>query len=183
MNAIIEQDQFLPGLSLPETETFDDWRSLGAQLCRAKKQVDFLIGDWLRDGKRFGEKAMEEAQRIFLSDKPRFAPIVAVCERFPKPKRHTKLSFGHHAAVMPIKQDDEAERLLQKAELRRLTQAELRADVRAIIRATEPSWYDDDIVDQEYRSIMQPWNRASTLEARNLAAEAIAESHFEIVPL
>lgn len=42
MNTITQQDQFIPGLQLPPTETFDDWRNLGRKLCMSARAVNWL---------------------------------------------------------------------------------------------------------------------------------------------
>lgn len=182
MTAMVEQDQFLPGMSLPATETFADWQSLGRRLCMGARTINWLIGDWLIDGaERFGDKAREEAQSIFRSDVDRFAPIVDTCRRFPEPKRHPALTFGHHQAVMAVADDAEAEKLLARAEADGFTVAALKAEVR-VSRAPQSFLPDDDPTDGAYRQIIQAWNRAP-VAARELAAESIAESHLGVIDL
>lgn len=183
MNAPIPQEQFLPGLALPATETFADWQALGRRLCLGARAINWLIGDWLIDGaERFGEKAREEAQSIFRSDVDRFAPIVDTCRRFPEPKRHHALTFGHHLAVMAIDDDTAAEQLLTMAEENRLTTAALKAEVKVIRSESRLPLTDDDPEDTAMRHIAQAWNRAP--KASRLAfLELAQESDLGVIDL
>lgn len=184
MNAIIEQDQFLPGLSLPVTPTFEDWRDLGRRLCMGARAVNWLIGDWLIDGaERFGEKARAEAQSIFRSDVARFDPILRTCRRFPREKRHESLTFGHHLAVSVVDDDIEAEKLLEQAEQTGATVAMLRATVR-VTSATSylPGLDDDDPVDTAMRRIVQAWNLAGKA-ARQDFVELLKDSDMGVIEL
>lgn len=181
MNAMTPIGQM--ALSLPHTETFDDWSNLGRRLCASSRVINWLIGDWLIEGSdRFGEKARNEANTIFRSDVERFAPIVDTCRRFPEPKRHQSLTFGHHLAVMAIEDDDQAEQLLTRAENDRLTTAALKAEVKVIRSQDRLPLVDDDPVDLGYRRMAQAWNLASR-ESRELFAESVAESHMGVIEL
>lgn len=186
MNAIsnIEHDQFLPGLSLPATRTFDDWRDLGRRLCMGARAVNWLIGDWMIEGaERFGEKAREEAQSIFRSDVPRFDPIVRTCRRFPREKRREHLSFGHHLAVSDVDDDAEAEKLLEQAEQTGATVAMLRATVRVSSTTNYlPGMDDDDPVDTAMRRIVQAWNLAGKA-ARQDFVELLKGSDMGVIEL
>lgn len=184
MNAIIEQDQFLPGLSLPETETFDDWRNLGRKLCMSARAVNWLIGDWLIDGaERFGDQAREEAQAIFRSDVQRFDPIVKTCRRFPPERRHDALTFGHHAAVAAIEDDAEAEKVLTEAEASGATVAMVKATVRVITAETAlPGLEDDDPDDTAMRRMVHAWNLGNR-KSRADFVELIQESDFGVIDL
>jgi hypothetical protein len=182
MNAITQPDAFLPGLTLPQTETFEDWTNLGKRLCVGARTINWLIGDWLIDGsERFGDRAREEANQIFRSDVDRFAPIVETCRRFPEPRRHPALTFGHHLAVMAISDDDQAEQFLTRAETERLTTAALKAEVRLTFQ--QPRFIeDDDPTDTSMRRIVQAWNLAGA-EARQLFIELAQESHMGVIEL
>lgn len=184
MNSLIEHQQFLPGLSLPRTETFDDWRDLGRRLCMGARAMNWLIGDWLIEGsERFGEKAREEAQEIFRSDVARFDPIVRTCRRFPQSKRRAALTFGHHLAVTSIDDHHQAERVLDEAEETGATVAMVKAKVRVLTEGERlPGMDDDDPVDASYRRIVQAWNLAGH-QARRDFIEAASESHMGMIEL
>lgn len=170
-------------LTLPVTETFDDWRNLGRRLCMGARTINWLIGDWLIQGaERFGEKARDEAQAIFRSDVARFDPIVRTCRRFPDDRRHKALTFGHHLAVMAIEDDAEADTLLDKAETEHLTTAGLKAEVMLARCGVRLPLVDDDPIDTAYRRIVQAWNCAPRA-SRELAAESIEEAELGIIDL
>lgn len=149
-------------LTLPVTETFDEWRNLGRRLCLGARAINWLIGDWMIDGaERFGDQARDEAQAIFQSDVERFDPIVRTCRRFPDDRRHKGLTFSHHLAVMSIDDDAKADDLLAKAETEHLTTAALKAEVMLVRSHTRLPLVDDDPEDTAMRAIAQAWNRAS----------------------
>lgn len=184
MNAIIEQDQFLPGLSLPATETFDDWTALGRRLCMSARAVNWLIGDWLIEGsERFGEQAREEAIAIFRSDVQRFDPIVKTCRRFPPDRRHQALTFGHHAAVSEIP-EDQAEKLLVEAERERVTVSMLKAQVRVMMDGQSKliPLDDDDPDDTAMRRMVHAWNLGNR-KSRQDFVELIQESDMGVIDL
>jgi hypothetical protein len=99
------------------------------------------------------------ANRIFRAHDDRLAPILDVARRFPEGKRHERLKFGHHLAVMAVKDDEQAESLLCEAEEKHLTVAALKAHVgsRPIGRRTCCLM---TIPDAAMRLIAQAWNRA-----------------------
>ena len=152
-------DVALP-LALPATQTFEDWSNLGRRLCSSARKLNWLIGDWLIDGStRFGDGARDEANAIFRADVERFDPILKTCRRFPEDTRHQALTFGHHLAVLPVEDDQEAEAILAEAETNQLTVAAVKAKVR--VRYAPPSFLpDDDPEDTAMRLIAQAWNRA-----------------------
>lgn len=169
-------------LQLPQTDTFDDWSSVGSILCTQARRMNWAIGDWLIDGStRFGDKARDEANRIFRSDVERFDPIVKTCRRFPEEKRHAALTFGHHAAVMTVEDDDEAQALLDQAEAQLLTKAALKAKVR-VTQAAPTFLPDDDPEDAAMRLIAHAWNRAPRA-ARESFIELAAESNLGVIDL
>jgi hypothetical protein len=177
--------QFSLGLDLPDAMSFDDWSALGRKLCMGRRTMNWLIGDWLiwgSDEARFGRKALEEANAIFLADVDRFGPIVETCRRFPEDRRHAALSFGHHLAVMAIEDDGEAERLLAEAEAQRMTAAALKATVRVSTDRQVTMLEDDDPEDAAMRRIVHAWNR-SPRAARQAFLELAQESHMGVIEL
>jgi hypothetical protein len=179
------EEQFSLGFNPPETTSFDEWRDMGRKLCMGRRAVNWLIGDWLiwgSDEKRFGRKALEEANAIFLADVDRFGPIVDTCRRFPETRRHAELSFGHHLAVMTVDDDGEAERLLAEAEAQRMTAAQLKATVRVSTDRQVNMLEDDDPEDAAMRRIVHAWNR-SPRAARQAFLELAQESHMGVIEL
>jgi len=170
-------------LSLPHTSTFEEWSDLGLILCSGARAMNWLIGDWLIAGtESYGTKARDEANRIFRADVERFDPILKTCRRFSEEKRHDRLTFGHHVAVMPIADDTEAEELLVEAERERLTTATLRAKVRVIHHTQSSFMADDDPDDTAMRAIVQAWNRAPRT-AREAFFELAQEIQLGVIDL
>lgn len=170
-------------LALPATETFAEWSELGRSLCAGARAMNWLIGDWLIAGVEVhGQKAREEANRIFRADVERFDPILKTCRRFPEGKRHERLTFGHHVAVMAIPDDEQAEALLTEAEQSRLTIASLKAKVRVEHHQQHSLIDDDDPEDTAMRAIVHAWNRAP-MTARTAFLELASESHMGVIDL
>ena len=171
------------GLSLPETHTFDEWASLGIRLCQGARVINWMIGDWLISGcEQYGDKARDEANAIFRSDVDRFGPIVDTCRRFAGEKRHQALTFGHHMAVMAIKDDGEADQILTEAETQRLTVAAVKAQVRVKTDRQANMLPDDDPEDTAYRRIVQAWNLSSR-DSRKAFLESAQEANMGVIDL
>lgn len=177
-------DQLSLGLRLPADATFEDWSKLGRRLCMGARAINWLIGDWLIAGvEKFGEQARDEANTIFRSDVDRFDPIVRTCRKFPEDRRHDRLSFGHHLAVVTL-EDEEAQKLLSDAEERRLPVREVRREVMAH-RVSSGGFLprdDDDPDDTMMRAIVHAWNRASR-QAREDFLELATEADFGVIDL
>lgn len=177
MNALtpITAAQPMLPLVLPETRTFDEWSSLGRVLLTARRKLNWLVGDWLDRGLTlYGDKARDEANRIYRSDVDRFAPILETCRRFPELARHETLTFEHHAMVRDL-DGQEAEKLLVRAERSHMTVAAFKAEVRVSSNRQTTILEDDDPEDTAMRRIVQAWNQASK-SAREAFLELVVES-------
>lgn len=184
MNALapIGAEPMLP-LSLPETHSFEEWSQLGRLLVAGRRKLDFLTGDWLiRGSTEYGDKARSEANAIFRADVERFGPMLDVCRRFSETRRHDALTFGHHLAVMPIEDDEQAEAMLVEAEASRMTVAAVKAQVRVTTNRQTTILPDDDPEDTAYRRIVQAWNLASR-SSREAFLESAQESHMGVIDL
>lgn len=185
MNALapIGAAQPMLPLVLPETSTFEEWSSLGRLLVSGRRKLDFLTGDWLiRGSTEYGDKARSEANAIFRADVERFGPMLDVCRRFPETRRHEALTFGHHLAVMPVEDDEQAEAILVEAETNRMTVAAVKAQVRVTTNRQTTILPDDDPEDTAYRRIVQAWNRAPR-GVRKLFQEQIEETGLKVIDL
>lgn len=170
-------------LTLPATSTFADWSHLGTILLTARRKVNWLIGDWLDRGLTdYGDKARDEANRIYRSDVDRFAPILETCRRFPEEQRHDLLTFEHHVAVRDIEDDAQAQTMLDKAEADRMTVAALKAEVKVSSNRQTTILPDDDPDDTAYRRIVQAWNLASRA-SREAFLESAQESNMGVIDL
>jgi hypothetical protein len=162
---------------IAEPQTFEGWQDTLTKLVTAGRRINWMIGDCLIAGlEQFGERARDEANRIARLDIDRLGPIVDTCRRFPEPTRHPLLTFGHHLAVMAVKDDSEAQRILTAAETDRMTVAAVKAHVRVSTDRQTTLLPDDDPDDREYRQMAQAWNRCSSISARQMFVEAIEEA-------
>lgn len=120
-------------LDLPDELAFEDWRDLGITLGRADRAVSWWIGDWWAyGGHHYGERA--DVVRDEKWQGPEFQTCKAagwVCSRFERVRRRTLLSFTHHREVAALEPVD-ADRLLDVAEVDKLSAMELRARVRRL---------------------------------------------------
>ena len=196
MNAITEQQQLVRHhgdpdqmwLNLPEDMSFDEWIKLGRLVILRFRRASWDLGDWLKfglDPKRGWEsQELQEALSVIRADAVRLTPVLETCRRFPEEKRHHRLTFAHHAAVMAIDDDAEADALLTEAEREGATVALLKATVRVRTAGDRlPGMVeDDDPIDTAYRRIVQAWNCAPRA-SRELFAESVAESHMGVIEL
>lgn len=167
------------GYVLPPEASFEEWKDTGLQFMMAGRMLNWLIGDWFREGHaRFGAKALAYRNRIFRRDVDRFGPIIEVCARFPQDERHKELTWGHHAVAMEA---DDPHAMLRKAEDEGLTVAALKAAVKVASRQCEMP-IDDDPEDTAYRRIVQAWNLASR-SSREDFLESAQEAGLGVIDL
>lgn len=171
------------GLNLPEIRTLEEWSGALTWLIAIKYRCEFAIGDMIDRGvAQFGTEAFEMANKIFRAHDDRLAPILDVARRFPEGRRHDRLKFGHHLAVMAVKDDEQAETLLREAEEQHLSVAALKAHVRVKTDRQATMLPDDDPMDAQMRLIAQAWNRAP-LAAREEFLALAEEANFGEIDL
>jgi hypothetical protein len=127
------RDEARPVLELREDVPFDEWVSVGHDLCRIHRNVQWCIGDWWRYGLRaYGEAQAQAALSGYALKTCKNAARVA--KSFSEPsRRRASLPWGHHevVAALPATQQDE---LLDLAEKDGLPIKELRQMVRRVSR-------------------------------------------------
>lgn len=74
-------------LALPETTSFPDWLSTGRALANSKRNIDWLIGDWLNFGKARFPEQIEMAIAELGEDPRRLKRIETTVAAFPPHKR------------------------------------------------------------------------------------------------
>ena len=121
-------------LALPETTSFPEWLSTGRALANSKRNIDWLIGDWLNFGKVHFPEQIEMAIAELGEDPRRLKRIETTVAAFPPHKRDGALSFDHHAHVADMPQQ-EALPLLKAAHQANWTARQLR--VEAMLRKCE----------------------------------------------
>lgn len=132
------------GLTLSEKLSYAEWESVGFDLAKVGKAMQWWIGDWVNyGGKRYGEtyKAAIDATGMSYGTVANFA---STCASFESSRRRENLAFSHHVAVQPLEPDRQDE-LLDRAESEGLSCAKLREIVRSInsIEETEADKGDE----------------------------------------
>lgn len=167
-------------LALPDNLTFTDWLAQGRQLATSKRQIDWLIGDWIRFGRQHFPEQIEMAFMDILPDQRERKTIERTAAAFPVHLRDASLSFAHHAYVadMPTQ---EALPLLVEARREKLTPKQLR--LRAMDRKLDTGQIlarEDDPEDEALLLCVRAWNRAPR-SVREEFAEMIADSDFGVI--
>lgn len=182
MNALttIEASGSPPDLALPPNATLDAWRDRGRSLASAKRQMDWLIGDWIAFGREHFPEQVEMALGDIADDPKNIRLIERTAKAFPPPLRAAGLSFEHHAhlADMPTQ---EALPLLALAEREKLPARKLR--LAAIDRKVELGLIlprEDDPEDDALLACVRAWNRASR-SVREDFAEMVADSDLGVI--
>lgn len=170
------------GLTLGEKLSYAEWESVGFDLAKVGKAMQWWIGDWVNyGGKRYGEtyKAAIDATGMSYGTVANFA---STCASFESSRRRENLAFSHHVVVQPLEPDQQDE-LLDRAESEGLSCAKLRELVRSInsIKETEAYEIDEESNDQaDYKD--------SCLDTENWAEIAVkafrkAENRLEAMRL
>jgi hypothetical protein len=99
------------GLNLPETCSFEEWREIGQKLGRAKRTLQWWIGDWWVHGEHHYGDRIQQVEDFGLSFQT-CANYGRVARAFRETSRRRELlSFAHHETVAALKPED-ADRLL-----------------------------------------------------------------------
>jgi len=112
---------WIPGGPMPASE----WLTQGRRILAVGRAWRWWLGDWLLFGERYHARHLEELD-LGGHDPATVAACMDVARRFPPAARRAGLAWGHHAAVVVL-DDQEAERLLDRAERDGLRVADLRA--------------------------------------------------------
>lgn len=170
-------------LTLPADPTFEQWIDAGRTLAANRRQLDWLVGDWLQVGR---ERFHDQAEFAFLADalgvSPRMLGTVEKAVRaFPPHLRDQGLTIEHHAhaAALP-----EQERLpfLNRARREHWTPEQARIEVvklRTVIGERSVMERDDPDYD-ELIAISRAWNRAHR-HVREQFADLVRESDLGVI--
>src|SRR5918997_1429511 len=95
------------GLSLPSEMTFDSWRELGSRVIHIANCSAWWLGDWIV----YGEQSYGDRYEQAITDTSlRYQTLrnyAWVARRFPMSRRRDTLSFGHHAEVAGLPDDEQ----------------------------------------------------------------------------
>lgn len=119
---------------MPDNQFF----ALGLQIAKTSRSIQFMIGDWLIEAHRRGEKCYEHAGLIFGMELSTLKKCYTVAMNVPPHRRRCELSFDHHETVAKIKEGEEQEKWLTVAEKEHLSGRELRVSVKtgSVVRFT-----------------------------------------------
>ncbi|MDQ2882579.1 MAG: LmbU family transcriptional regulator [Actinomycetota bacterium] len=118
------------GLSLPEDMPFDSWRELGCRVALVANCSAWWLGDWLV----YGEEAYDDRYEQAIADTElgyqTLRNYAWVARKLPMSRRRDTLSFGHHAEVAALP-NEEQDAWLARAEQLSWSSNKLRRALRA----------------------------------------------------
>lgn len=184
------------GLELTGESSEADWKQLGQQLRQLDEAKQWMIGDWLVDGKRhYGDGLYQRAAGLLGYDEGTLRKCSSLAGQFELCRRRHNLTWGHHyevASIKPIvegadgklKLGDEPDRekiaeMLKMAEKEGLSVAALREKVREykewqrehIRLANEPEKYAVIYADP-------PWLYTSGDQHTDESQETVIGTHY-----
>ncbi|MES2902906.1 MAG: hypothetical protein V4696_01850 [Pseudomonadota bacterium] len=181
MNALatITPDETL-ALALADDTPFPSWLALGRDLATRKRNIDWLIGDWIHFGREHYPGQIELALGEVTEDPRRLKRIEKTIAAFPPHKRDASLSFDHHAHVADLP-TQEALPLLKQAHDEGWDARQTR--IRAMLRKVATGQIlprEDDAEDDAFMLLVRAWNRAPA-NVREDFAELVASSHLGVI--
>lgn len=167
----------------PETPVdFTLWLEQGRTLAHTRLQIDWMLGDWLAQGRdHFAPEQIELALGEIAADVEQaraLRRVEKVARAFPPSIRDTSLTFEHHAKVVDLPKQ-EALPLLREAREEKLPASKLR--IRAMLKKVDLGLVLPREEDPEYDAMLacvRAWNRAP-MDVREDFAEMVAESHMQ----
>lgn len=161
--------------------SYPDWLNTGRTLASQKRNIDWLIGDWLNVGRQNFPEQITLALTELGEDPKRIKRIECTVAAFPPHLRDASLSFDHHAYVADLPTQD-ALTLLKKAHDGKLSARQIKVDasVRKIELGSQLLWTDKDIDYTELMAIVRTWNSAQP-HIREQFIELATPSHFGII--
>lgn len=117
-------------LTVRDEVDFDAWQELGRRLCEVADSSCWWIGDWLVYGQEHFPGRYRRALEATGLEYQTLKNYAWVAGAFPRSRRRDRVSFGHHAeiAALPEEQQD---MWLDRVEALGLSRSELRRQVRA----------------------------------------------------
>ena len=181
------QSPYTPvGLQLPARLPFARWESLGRRIGSITNASSWWLGDWASYGEgSYGER-YKQAIAVTGLDYQTLRNYVWVARRFDVSRRRDTLSFGHHAELAALPEDQQDE-WLDRAESARWSRSQLRAQLRSEKRALIPGSVKHLRLEVEARRV-ERWEAAAEAESLALpdwlgAAADEAARRVVVVPL
>jgi hypothetical protein len=117
------------GLCFPDRMSFEGWERAGRRVFDLHDSSSWCLGDWLIYGQEMYADRYKRAIEMAGLDYQTLRNYAWVARRFELSRRREKLSFQHHAEVVPLPVPDQ-EDWLDRAEQGGWSRNELRRQVR-----------------------------------------------------
>lgn len=163
----------------------EQWTAKGLELAADHRNLMWHIAEWMQVGvERFGDQAENIALKTFRRSAIQIKKAMDVAARFPPEMRRAELSFGHHQTVMPIKDDSEANRILDEAVASKMTVNATKKAVNIVRESRGGDVYRvmknvnaDQMADDWYVKMTRLWNRCPNgVEGRDMFLEQAKEA-------
>jgi hypothetical protein len=155
-------------LHLRPSLALGEWERLGRRVAEVADSSAWWVGDWLLFGERSYGRRYRAAVEATGLDYQTLRNYAWVASRFPVSRRRDQLTFGHHAEVASLSEDDQ-DTWLRRAALERWSRNELRRRLRSVrLGEAAPSAGERPIelaVEAERRA---QWEAAAAAEGRPL---------------
>jgi N6-adenosine-specific RNA methylase IME4/ADP-ribose pyrophosphatase YjhB (NUDIX family) len=120
-------------LCIQENIGKEQWDQIGIILKTMEKSIQFWIGDWIRFGEKKWGKMYKEAEEITGLENNTLRHIKSVSDNIDSCRRRHNLSYSHHAEIVGLNEEQQ-EKLLDKAESENLSVRDIRQEVKQIKR-------------------------------------------------
>jgi hypothetical protein len=152
------------GLAFTEEMSFDSWRELGCRVALIANCSAWWLGDWLLYGEQsYGDRYQQAIADTSLSYQT-LRNYAWVARKFPMSRRRDTLSFGHHAEVAALL-DEEQDAWLTRAERSKWSRSQLRRELRAAKVLNPRASGDEGSVDTRALKIDVPAERHDRWES------------------
>jgi hypothetical protein len=156
-------------LHLDPALTYDDWAGLGRRVAIVADSSAWWIGDWLIFGQHvYGNRYRTAAAETGL-DYQTLRNYAWVSSRFAPSRRRDALSFGHHAEVASLSEDDQ-DAWLRRCHVERWSRNELRRRLRAARASADGRPPQTSIELRVPLERRERWAEAASAEGRELAS-------------
>jgi hypothetical protein len=108
----------------------DQWLQRGREIAQGESALQWQWGDWLNEGERQWGDIYTEAEEISGKSNSTLRDYKWVASMFDLSRRRDKLSWGHHAVVAGIQDDEIRTGWLDRAEAEGWPRARLREELR-----------------------------------------------------
>jgi hypothetical protein len=172
-----------PEQPLIDVTSIENWQVQGDGIFTRHRHILWEVAAWLEAGVReFGDQAQAIALEQFGKSKAEIKNAMDVAQRFPEGKRRPELTFGHHAAVVMI-DEDQADEILDDAVQNKASIAAVKKAVNQVRESKGGDIFQimasvnyDELVDDWTGKMIRLSNRAPSQEARDQFLELLADN-------